>query len=86
MEITPQVFVGAIGLTGIFVGLFMKIADRGASKRKSIYERIEEERKDAEDKYVPIKVCEVTSRNIEKKLDSISTDVKTIISKNGWSK
>ena len=71
-----------IGSVTVLIGLttlVSKMFDRGDSKRAKIYKRIEDERKDIEDRYVTAKVCDVRSGNMEKKLDEISKDVKTIL-------
>ena len=79
MEINPVALVGS----GVFlVGLstfVMKILDNGNGKRKKIYERIEQERKDTEAKFIATKLCEERSGNINKQLDEISKDVKLIL-------
>ena len=79
MEINPRLLIGSIATAIGLTTLVTKLTDRGAGKRNKIYERIEQERKDAEDKFVDIKVCNITSGNIEKKLDEICKDVKQIL-------
>ncbi len=80
MEINPNILIGSgvllIGITSLAV----KIADNGNHKRKKIYERIEQERKDTEEKFVSTKLCDERSGNIQTQLIEIGKDVKTILS------
>lgn len=83
MEVNPTVLIGCgTFLVGI-VALASKLIDNGNGKRKKLYERIEDERKDAEEKYMKIDLCTERSGNIVKKLDSIEGKMDKLLTKNG---
>ena len=75
--------VAGIGLLVGITSVAFKIFDRGDSKRTKIYERIEQERKDADDNYTSTELCGERSGNITGKLEEIGKDVKVLLKTNG---
>ncbi len=79
MEINPRLLIVSIATAIGLTTLVTKLTDRGAGKRNKIYERIEQERKDAENKYMSEKMCLERSGNIQEKLTKLEDGQATIL-------
>ena len=73
----------AIGSVVIaFFGLVFRMNGTADGKRKNIYDRIEQERKDAEIKFQSANMCTERYGNLESKVDEIKCDVKKLLTRN----
>ena len=86
MEISPGWIYGGVACIVGVTTLATRLLDRGDGKRKVIYDRIEQERKDADDKYRTVKFCDERSTHITKNQQTMQTTLDTILTevkKNG---
>ena len=70
---------GMIGL----VGLMLKNNNDTEQKINRAYKRLDEVKDSVEQKFTPVKVCEVLHKQIDAKLTEISTDIKVLLRNNG---
>ena len=67
------------GVVLCFASLVFRVSKNGDSKRKTIYDRIEQERKDVEVKYQPIKMCDERYKNLDGKVEEVKGDIKKLL-------
>ncbi len=68
---------GIIGL----VGLMFKNNIDNDQKVARVYTRLDEVKKDAENRYTPARVCEILHKQISVDLTEIKTDIKLLLKK-----
>jgi len=62
------------------------VTEEEATKRGRVYERLDEIKKQSDDKFTHKDVCQVLHRGIDTKLAEIATDVKILIKNSGHNK
>lgn len=63
--------IASLGVSGTMLGISISIAKDATNKRGEIYQRIDDNRKEAEDKLVSKEVCGVTHKDLEKDIADI---------------
>ncbi len=79
MEITiGHLLTGGVLLVGVTT-LMTKITNGDSRKHAAIYDKIEAERKEADDKFMPATLCHERSGNMEKQLTELKTGQTAIL-------
>lgn len=73
--------ISSLGLA--MIGLVYKIYRDDGTKRKRIYERLDEVKKATEEKFVSKEVCGIHTEQIKSDVSEIKMDVKSLLRKNG---
>ena len=77
---------GVLALAGVSIGTYIhvgKMKDEQEQKRARVYERLDEVKKDLDEKFVHKDICKVLHEQMARDLVDIKTDVKLLLRKNG---
>jgi len=77
---------GVVTIAGFSIATYRyvsKIKDEEGQKRARIYERLDEVKKDADEKFTRKDICQLLHTQISTDLSAIKTDVKVLLRENG---
>ena len=68
----------SLGVSGTMLGISISVARDAAGKRDEFEKKVDNNKKDAEDKFVDKDVCNVLHRNLDKNIEEIKDKIDCI--------
>ena len=78
------IILTALGVLASFWGITWKMSQYSDKKISKVYNRFDEYKDQFESKYVSKDVHQIVYENLQRKLDEVATDIKTLLRKNGF--